>query len=329
MADDAADIPDAEPVSSWFQERAKLQGHTQWITSLQVTSDHQNLVSASRDKTALVWQLPRKQEAWAVEETRLIGHNHFVSDASFSSDATHLLTSSWDKTVRLWDLTTRSTKKLFLDHKKDVLAVTFSPCNRRIITCARDKTVKLWNILGECKVTLTCDSWPTSVACAPMADPSSPVVIAVGHWDGSVKVWQISDTVTDLFTLQAHNGRCLAVAFTPNGEFIITGGSDRKLLMWNMQNGSKWTSLSAPDVINAIAPSPTKTWLCAATYEGIAVWDVEKKAQIDLVQPNYPQTKNQKGRTPDCTALAWSEDGSALYAGYSNGDIRVWEPRSE
>jgi guanine nucleotide-binding protein subunit beta-2-like 1 protein len=142
-ADQAVSVDSSLWHRSQFRLRAILKGHYCLITSLQVNNEHQYLVSGSRDRTALVWKLTRQQKAWAVRDIRLVGHNHFISGVCFSSDSTHLLTSSWDKTIRLWDVQKRSTKKLFCDHKKDVLAVTFSPCNRRIITCSRDKTVKL------------------------------------------------------------------------------------------------------------------------------------------------------------------------------------------
>jgi guanine nucleotide-binding protein subunit beta-2-like 1 protein len=85
--------------------------------------------------------------------------------------------------------------------------------------------------------------------------------------------------------------------------------------------------------VNAVAACPTRTWVCAATYEGIAVWDIQEQAQIDLAEAIFPSLalKNDPpvGRNPDCTALTWSDDGAVLYAGYNNGEIRVWEVRSE
>jgi guanine nucleotide-binding protein subunit beta-2-like 1 protein len=329
----ADEEPQPASRSSQFTERATLKGHNCSITSLQVNNEHQYLVSGSRDRTALVWKLHRRHDAWGVEDTRLVGHNHFVSGVCFSSDWTQLLTSSWDKTARLWDLQKRVTKKHFLDHKKDVLAVTFSPCNRRIITCSRDKTVKLWNVVGECKVTLAVGSWATCVACAPNPDENSPLVFAVGLWDGHVRVWSIGDKVDELFALDAHDGRCLSIMFTPNGEWLVSGGTDRKVIMWNVGSGQKVFSVAAPNSVNAVAACPTRTWVCAATYEGIAVWDIQEKAQIDLIEAHFPTLATKKdppaGRTPDCTALTWADDGSVLYAGYNNGEIRVWEVHSE
>jgi len=318
-------IDSEEVETQHFIPRATFIGHNAAVEAIEVDEEHNILVSASRDKTALVWKLNRTHESWAQQFTRLTGHNHFVSAISLTRDTSHLLTASWDNTLRLWDLSTRQTKKLFLDHKKDVLDVKFSPDNRRIISASRDNTVKIWNILGECKATIPGDSWATSVACAPMESENSPLTIAIGYWNGIVKIYEIADSCTLKQTLNAHEGRCTCVAFTPDGKWVITGGSDRKVVMWVTESGAKTLSFNAPAPVSAIAACPSQAWICAATYEGIAVWDIQAKAQIDLVQPNFkPLGKREAGRTPDCTCITWSHDGSIMYSGYNDGSIRAW-----
>jgi guanine nucleotide-binding protein subunit beta-2-like 1 protein len=318
-----------ERETAHFNPRAKFVGHNAAVEALDIDSENNILVSASRDKTALVWKLNKTQECWAQELTRLVGHNHFVSGVSLSRDATHLVTSSWDSTLRLWDLSSRTTKKLFLGHDKDVLGVKFSPNNRMIISVSRDKTMKVWNILGECKADLSGESWATSIACAPMESETAPLIVAVGYWDGTVKVFKIQDKCELMHTIKAHDGRCTCVTFTPDGKWVVTGGSDRKVVMWVTETGAKTLSFSAPGPVHDVVTCPTQAWICAATYEGIAVWDIQAKQQIDLVQPNFkPLGKREAGRTPDCTCLAWAADGSVMYSGYNDGSIRAWEVKS-
>jgi len=331
---DPNDVPipeeDTQGITSKFIERSQAIGHNMAITSIKVNTDHTMLVSASRDKTALVWQLPKTNENWALPQARLIGHNHFVSSASISSDSSYVLTSSWDKTLRLWNVANHTTKTLFKGHTKDVLDVTFSPDNRRIISCGRDNTVRVWNVIGEVAMELKTPSWATCVSCAPLATPQDPLIFAVGLWDGNVIVYKLTDKVEELHTIHAHDGRCQSVAFTPDGQWLITGGSDRKVVLWNSQTGEKIISFTATAVINYLCACPNRAWITAATYEGIHVWDISEKQQIDLVDFKFePRGKRNAGRKPDCTTICWSEDGQILYAGYNDGLIRVWEVRSQ
>jgi len=84
-------------------------------------------------------------------------------------------------------------------------------------------------------------------------------------------------------------------------------------------------SLDAGDVINALVFSPNRYWLCAGTLSGIKIWDLESKntlADLDKTSPGF-NTKFPS-QTIGCLSLAWSSDGTTLYAGYTDNLIRVW-----
>jgi guanine nucleotide-binding protein subunit beta-2-like 1 protein len=88
-------------------------------------------LTASRDKTIIVWQLTREESNYGYPKRILHGHNGFVSDVVISSDGQFALSASWDKTLRLWDLNTGLTTRRFIGHEKDVLSVSFSADNRQ------------------------------------------------------------------------------------------------------------------------------------------------------------------------------------------------------
>lgn len=176
--------------------------------------------------------------------------------------------------------------------------------------------------------TIKADAWPTCVACAP-AEGKAPLTVAVGLWNGDVQIFSIADNVEKKHTIKAHDGRCEAIEFTPDGKWIFTGGSDRKVFMWDAETGKKTLTFNAPAPVHAIVACPTRAWVCAATYEGIAVWDIQNKQQIDLVVAPFKSrgTKRDEGRKPDCLCLSWAADGTVLYAGYNDGMVRAWEVR--
>ena len=137
--------------------RGTLKGHSNWVTSIATTVEDPNLVlSSSRDKSVLVWQLTHSGEdgAYGYARRALRGHSHFVSDVVISSDGQFALSGAWDGTLRLWEINSGKTTRRFIGHEKDVLSVAFSVDNRQIVSGSRDKTIKLWNTLGECKYTI-------------------------------------------------------------------------------------------------------------------------------------------------------------------------------
>ena len=131
--------------------RGELKGHFNWVTAIATTdTDPNTLVTASRDRSIIVWKLASDGETLGQPLRRLKGHSHFVSDITLSSDGQYCLSGSWDGTLRLWDLATGETTRQFTSHTKDVLSVAFSVDNRQIVSGSRDKTVKLWNTIGAC-----------------------------------------------------------------------------------------------------------------------------------------------------------------------------------
>jgi guanine nucleotide-binding protein subunit beta-2-like 1 protein len=119
--------------------RGTLKGHGDWVTSLATTPEDPNLLlSSSRDKSVVVWQLTHssggEDNAYGFARRALRGHSHFVSDVVISSDGAFALSASWDSELRLWDIATGKTTRRFVGHDKDVLSVAFSVDNRQIVS---------------------------------------------------------------------------------------------------------------------------------------------------------------------------------------------------
>lgn len=146
------------------------------------------LLSGSRDKTLIIWNLTRDDTSYGYPKRSLHGHSHIVSDCVISSDGAYALSSSWDKTLRLWELSTGLTTRRFVGHTNDVLSVSFSADNRQIVSGSRDRTIKLWNTLGDCKFTITDKGHTEWVSCVRFSpNPQNPVIVSAG-WDKYVKV---------------------------------------------------------------------------------------------------------------------------------------------
>ena len=136
------------PASDHLVLRGELKGHNGWVTAIATTlSAPDLLLSASRDKSIIVWNLTREEDKYGSAQKRLTGHGHFVQDVSISSDGQFALSGSWDGTLRLWDLNTGATTRRFVGHSKDVLSVAFSADNRQIVSGSRDRAINLWNTL--------------------------------------------------------------------------------------------------------------------------------------------------------------------------------------
>uniref|UniRef100_A0A8W8MWD8 Small ribosomal subunit protein RACK1 n=1 Tax=Magallana gigas TaxID=29159 RepID=A0A8W8MWD8_MAGGI len=97
--------------------RGTLQGHGGWVTQIATTPQYPDMVlSASRDKTLIMWKLTRDDANYGLPFKCLKGHGHFVSDVVMSSDGQFALSGSWsadgqtlfagytDNLIRVWQV---------------------------------------------------------------------------------------------------------------------------------------------------------------------------------------------------------------------------------
>lgn len=302
--------------------RGILQGHNGWVTQIATTPEVPDMIlSASRDKTVLVWRLTRDSSSYGQPQRALRGHSHFVSDVVISSDGQFALSGSWDHTLRLWDINTGESTRRFVGHKGDVLSVAFSADNRQIVSGSRDKTIKLWNTLAECKFTIQEDGHTEWVSCVRFSpNTANPIIVSCG-WDRIVKVWNLSNCKLRTNHI-GHTGYLNTVTVSPDGSLCASGGKDGQAMLWDLNEGKHLYTLDAGDMIESLVFSPNRYWLCAAAGKTIKIWDLESKNIVDELRAEPAGTNST---VPDVLSLAWSADGQALFAGYTDNLIRVWQ----
>jgi len=310
----------------------ELKGHGGWVTAIATTNEVPNmLVSASRDKSIIHWELnrdARESEPYGRAKRRLTGHSHYVQDVAVSSDGQYALSGSWDGTLRLWDLKTGKTTYKFIGHTKDVLSVAFSADHRQIVSGSRDKTIILWNTIGRLMFTIQEDGHREWVSCVRFAPVQIPLIVSAG-WDKVVKVWNLN-RCTLRNDLIGHEGYVNTVTVSPDGSLCASGGKDSKALLWDLTEGKKLVSLDAGDIIHALAFSPIRYWLCAATASAIMIWDLESKQVVAKLTTGLEVHQKKSGKPSKAVpiqsiSLAWSGDGTTLFAGYTDATIRVWQ----
>lgn len=302
-------------------------GHGGWVTAIATTAEDPNMIlSASRDKSIIVWKLTHEDGNYGYAHRSLRGHNHFVSDVVISSDGQFALSGSWDGTLRLWEINSGKCTRRFVGHTKDILSVAFSFDNRQIVSGSRDRSIKLWNTLGECKFTIVEEGHTEWVSCVRFSpSQSAPVVVSCG-WDKLVKVWNLTNCRLKN-NLVGHTGYLNTVTVSPDGSLCASGGKDGIAMLWDLTEGKRLYWLDAGDIINSLVFSPNRYWLVAATASCIKIWDLESKDMVDELRVNTVNT-GKHAQAPFATSLAWSADGSDLYAGYTDNVIRVYHVSS-
>ena len=123
--------------------------------------------------------------------------------------------------------------------------------------------------------------------------------------------------------LVGHTGYLNSVTVSPDGSLCASGGKDGIAMLWDLTEGKRLYSLEAGDVIHSLVFSPNRYWLVAATNTSIKIWDLESKGMVDELRIDFERV-GKNAQMPFCTSLAWSADGSDLFAGYTDNCVRVY-----
>ena len=118
-----------------------LTGPRAWITTVAVTPDGRQVVSASSDQTLKVWNLTTGSE-----EVTLQGHTDWITAVAVTPDGQRAVSASDDQTLKVWNLTTGAEELTLQGHTAWITAVAVTPDGQRAVSASDDQTLKVWNL---------------------------------------------------------------------------------------------------------------------------------------------------------------------------------------
>ena len=119
-----------------------------------------------------------------------------------------------------------------------------------------------------------------------------------------------------------YNGGIPAMAFSPDGNLLASGGGDQTIRIWKMATGTPVRTLTGHNrAVNSVAFSPDGTLLASAgDYRSVRIWET---ATGTLVRALIGHT----GRPgwSEVRAVAFSRDGNLLASAGYDKTVRIWE----
>jgi WD40 repeat protein len=116
----------------------------------------------------------------------------------------------------------------------------------------------------------------------------------------------------ELHTLRGHTGEVNAVAVTADGRMAVSASNDRTLKVWDLDSGAELHTLRGhAGGLRSVALTADGRRAVSAAYDyTLKVWDLGSGTLLaTIVQDTYS------------TALAITEDGSAIIVGDDEGDV--------
>lgn len=299
-------------LSTLAQDQQKIElivqtGHSAPINAVAASPNGKIFASAGEGGVIKLWNIASNQEL-----KTLLHHDKSVTSISFSPNNKILASGNDDETVILWDIDSGKEIVSFEDHSNYVKSVVFSPDGKFLASGSWDRTVKLWDVVtGELIKTFSGQAYISSVAFTPDGK-----YLASGG-EKTIKVWNVFSG-EEFKTFEGHTSLIYSIAFSPNGEKLISGCRDDTIKLWNFKSGKELLTIKNQSLVDSVAFSPDgKTFISVDNADDpiIKLWDVVT-GQI---------LKTFFGHLGFVNSVAFLENGKTLVSSSDDQSIKLWD----
>jgi WD40 repeat protein len=168
------------------KEEQAIENHADWVMGVAFSPDSGRLLTASRDKTAKIWDLKAKESLMTFPD-----HQNNVYGVAIKPDGKMGFSVGEDNQLRRWNAAADGKAVNPTGaHGKAAFKVIYHPKQPLLATCSADNTVRIWNAdtLAAVRTLSGHTDWVYTVAFSPDGN-----LIASGSWNGEVKVWKVVD----------------------------------------------------------------------------------------------------------------------------------------
>jgi WD40 repeat protein len=226
-----------------------LEGHSDPVFSVEISSDNTKIVSRYHDGTIRVWDLNSGRLLHTLEE-----HSGDITDVAISSDNTKIVSPS-GHTIKVWDLNSGRLLNTLEDHSGRV-AITSD--NTKIVSRSQDGTIKVWDLNSGRLLNTLEDHFSIVAITSDNTKIVSTHYPTPGH---SIKVRDLN-TGRLLNTLEDDSHADVRfVAISSDNTKIVSGSMDHTIKVWDLDKGIHRLECKFDALIDSITLSKNENFI--------------------------------------------------------------------
>jgi WD40 repeat protein/serine/threonine protein kinase len=278
--------------------------------------DGKQLAVAGTDGTLRLW------EPGGTAEPRVLkGAGNGRTTLAWNAKGTILASAGGDAAVRLWKPQPRAA-----DDKSPAVLRYPAGAVRCLAWAPEGDTLAAGNVQGVIRL------WDGAAEKPKPPDPGTPLA---GHalawapdahlltiaWFESIRFWEPAPgggAPPRWRLFGRHPGAIAALAFSPDGRALISGGNNGTLIRWDLATGKEAQPAfqAHPNGVLGVTFAPDgKTFASCGKDHTVKLWESATGKALSTLP----------GHTDQVKCLAFSPDGRLLASGGQEGTVKVWE----
>ncbi|WP_082026568.1 caspase family protein [Flammeovirga sp. OC4] len=304
------------------------KGHSSLVRKVAFTSNNQNIISVSEDKTIRVWDLKSNALIKTLWGQHTEGKEGRYNALALAPNSSIVAVGGFleNNEIRIIDL--RSGKQIasLLGHENVITDLKFSSDGQWLASASADKTAKIWYIpeLGEEGFNdepyekLTINDHSDIVYNIDFSEDKTKLVTC--SFDGSVKLYSMAVAMSNasLVKVWETNSKFTNVDISNDNQYVVAGQTNGKVIVWNT-NGTEVATLS-----------DTKGFISSLNFseDGEKLMVTDAKGNVYFYSTDVwlkRDTFNVKDRLITAAAFANKSSEYAVIATGSEGNIKLWD----
>jgi WD40 repeat protein len=219
--------------------------------------------------------------------------------------------------IKVWNLLEHppGQELLLKGHTDAVRLLSFSPDSQRLLSAAfgLDRTARVWD-LGEGSEVLKVGGLRNSPSIAAVFSPDGQFVLAGG--ERNLSLWKVAETSMQRRFEESSMGMVFAVCYCPDGKRALAAGEDRKLHLWDVEQGKELLAFGGHEkAISGVTVALDGRTAFSGSEDGtIRAWDLATGEETRLMELEQ-----------SVVGLGLTLDGRLLGACGADGTVAFWD----
>ncbi|TAD80898.1 MAG: hypothetical protein EA000_21980 [Oscillatoriales cyanobacterium] len=317
------------------QERNRLEGHKDAVTSISFSPSAGILASASTDQNIKLWNLEGQNLRSFAGAS---GANNIIHEIKFNSKNENIIASASNDRAIIWTI---NGQKLytFSELKGSVFSVSFSSDGSLIAVSDAGGEIKIWDTKTYQKVQEKIDNqfqskiYKVTYIYRTDFNPKDKSFIAyAGFLDGGkVKIWNLKTNTTQI--LGEHRGMVNSVKFSPSGNLLASAGADGNIKIWSLKQGVKFIGeikSSQGELYGLAFSKDEKLILSGGSDTTIKLWSFDEVIKMgNNKKPLEIANETVKGHKGQVNAVEFidrtKDDKITIASASDDRSVRIWQ----